>query len=250
MKITVNLANAPTLRERYAFTLAVPGLILGLLVIVLLGRYAAKAYTERGELARKLETLRVSEAALAEQARDSQAALNQPRARGTLREAQFVNSLIEGKKLSLADVTLQLTALLPPDVRVSSLAVVRSGNNSDLRFQIAGKNEEALLSFMKNLQDSTSFEDPSFTAETVEQQGATAGEITIGCQARFVGLSQKAVPAGKPAAGHSAATVLDQPRGSGIRHLQAERLSRKAGSTSSQARNNDEDVTQHHQTSP
>ena len=73
--------------------------------------------------------------------------------------------------------------------------LVRSGNESDLRFQVAGKNEQALLLFMKNLQDSPQFADPSFTSEGFEQQGPGAGEITIICQTRYLGGSPGAAKA-------------------------------------------------------
>src|SRR5690242_1087304 len=185
MKITLNLAKAPTFRDRYAFTLAVPTLIAGLIVIAWFGRSAGKEYTEHSELQRAIGKLEVRRDQLAEQARELQSALGQPRALGTLRETEFVNALIERKRLSLADLTMHLAAVLPPDVRLSNLVLNRSGNGTDLRFQVAGKNEQALLSFIKNLQDSSEFSDPSFTAMAVEQQGPNAGEITIGCQTRF-----------------------------------------------------------------
>ena len=159
MKIRFNLANPPSFRDRYAFILAVPALLIGLLVIALLGRYASKEYSEHAELGKALQRLQSRRAELADRARDLQNALRQPEAQGTLREAQLVNTLIERKRLSLADLTLQLAALLPTEVRLSNLMLVRVGNESDLRFQVAGKSEEALLSFMKNLQDSPEFAD-------------------------------------------------------------------------------------------
>ena len=188
MKIRFNLANPPSFRDRYAFILAVPALSIGLLVIALFGRYASKEYSEYAELGKALQQLQSRRAELADRARDLQNALRQPEAQGTLREAQFVNTLIERKRLSLADLTLQLAALLPTEVRLSNLMLVRAGNESDLRFQVAGKSEEALLSFMKNLQDSPEFADPSFTSEGFEQQGPGAGEITIICQTRYLGM--------------------------------------------------------------
>jgi Tfp pilus assembly protein PilN len=197
MKITLNLANAPSFRDRYGLTLAVPALLIGLAVIALLGRYAGREYREYVALEKERQSLEHRRAELANRARDLQNALRQPAAQGTLRDVGFVNTLIDKKRLSLADLTLRLAALLPPEVRLSSLNLVRSGNDSDLRFQLAGKSEQALLTFIKNLQDSPDFADTSFTSEGFEQQGPSAGEITIVCQTRYIGKQEKMERKGK-----------------------------------------------------
>jgi Tfp pilus assembly protein PilN len=188
MKITLNLASPPSFRDRYALKLAVPALLAGLVVVAVLGRSAAKNYREQGNLARDLSRLQVRRLELADRERDLQDMLRQPGAQRTLREAEFVNTLIDEKRLSLADITLKVAALLPPEVRLSNLTILRSGNDSDLRFQVAGKSEEALEGFLQNLRDSADFADPTVTTLGYEQQGAGAGEVTIVCQTRYLGL--------------------------------------------------------------
>ena len=64
MKIRFNLANPPSFRDRYAFILAVPALLIGLLVIALLGRYASKEYSEHAELGKALQQLQSRRAEL------------------------------------------------------------------------------------------------------------------------------------------------------------------------------------------
>lgn len=188
MKITLNLANPPNLHERYGLKLAVPAFFGGVLLAGLLGPYLARDYREYAELRRDVRRLETRRAELAERTRDLQASLRQPRAQGTLREVEFVNALINRKRLSLSDLTMKLAALLPPEVRLSNLIMLRAGNDSDLRFQLSGKSEEALEAFMKNLHDSPDFADPTFTSEGSEQEGPGAGTITIVCQTHYIGL--------------------------------------------------------------
>jgi len=190
MKITVNLATPPTFRERYGLVLGVPVLVFAIPLAGLLGHYARKNYREKVELARSLDKLQGRRAELADETRKLQSALRQPDIQGTLHEVEFVNTLIGRKRLSLSDLTTKIAALLPPDVRLANLVMLRSGNQSELRFQVAGRNEAALEEFMENLQDSPDFADPTFTAAGSEQQGSEAEETTLVCQTRYIALDK------------------------------------------------------------
>jgi hypothetical protein len=66
--------------------------------------------------------------------------------------------------------------------------MLRSGNQSELRFQVAGRSEAALETFMENLNDSPDFADPIFTAAGSEQQGSGTEETTLACQTRYIAL--------------------------------------------------------------
>jgi len=197
MKITLNLASPPGFRERYGLPLGIPILVLGILVAGLLGHYAARAYREKNELARSIQSVQVRNAQLTDETRKLQAQLRQPGALGTLHEVEFVNTLISRKRLSLAELTAKIAALLPPDVRLANLVMLRSGNQSELRFQLAGRSEAALEAFMKNLQDSPDFADPTFTAEgTTESTGPQHSgpeETTLVCQTRYIALEKPAL---------------------------------------------------------
>ena|SRR5207248_242335 len=190
MKITVNLATPPTFRERYGLVLGVPVLVFAILLAALLGHYARKNYREKVELARSLEKLQGRRADLADETRKLQSALRQPDTQGTLHEVEFVNTLIGRKRLSLSDLTTKIAALLPPDVRLANLVMLRSGNQSELRFQVAGRSEAALEEFMDNLKDSPDFADPTFTAVGSEQPGSEAEETTLVCQTRYIALDK------------------------------------------------------------
>src|SRR5262249_10537703 len=146
------------------------------------------------ELARRIQKLQARRMELTDQTLNLQAQLRQPGAQGTLRQMEFVNTLIGRKKLSLAELTTKIAALLPPDVRLANLVMLRSGNQSELRFQLAGRNEAALEAFMKNLQDSPDFADPTFTSESKTEssgpQGSGPEETTLACQTRYIALEK------------------------------------------------------------
>jgi Tfp pilus assembly protein PilN len=194
MKITLNLATPPTFRERYGLALGVPVLVFAILLGGLLGHYARKNYREKVELARSLEKLQARRAELGDETRKLQSALKQPGAQGTLHEVEFVNTLIGRKRLSLSDLTTKIAVLLPPDVRLANLIMLRSGNQSELRFQVTGRSEAALETFMENLQDSADFADPIITASGSEQQGAGTEETTLVCQTRYIALDRTGLP--------------------------------------------------------
>lgn len=188
MKITLNLANPPSFRERYGLTLAVPTALAGLLIVALLGLKAGRDYREYGVVQKDLQLQQVRQIQVADQLKELQGAFRQPKTQGMLREAQFVNTLINRKRLSLAELTLKLAELLPPEVRLSSLTLLRSDTDSDLRFQVSGKSAEALEEFLKNLVDDPDFQDSSVASEGFEKEGPGAGEVTIVCQTRYVGV--------------------------------------------------------------
>jgi Tfp pilus assembly protein PilN len=177
-------------------TLAVPVLITGFLLGGLLGHYFLKDYHEQAHWAQNVQALDGRRAELTEETRRLQARLKEPGAQGTIHQVDFVNALIGRKRLSLPDLTTKIAALLPPDVRLTSLVMIRSGNECDLRFQLAGRNESALETFMKNLQKSADFADPQFTTEgTTESsgpQGPVPEETTLVCQTRYIALGRPA----------------------------------------------------------
>ena len=188
MRISLNLAVPPKWRERYALAWSAPAALVGLIVLVVLIHFALADYREyqglRAELAdptHREERLRQKEAQLKND-------LTRPEFRGTLRAAQFVNQLIEQRQFSASGLTLEVVRLLPVGARLTGLEVSRSGVSSSVRFHVTGKDEEALESFVSNLEDSADFTDVAVTGEGFEQgQGSLPGEVNVSCTARYLG---------------------------------------------------------------
>jgi hypothetical protein len=189
MKITLNLAVSPSFRERYALTWSVPTALLALLVLIALAHSLEQGLRAYRKVKQELVEPQRRAVELAEREAELRRSLERPEFRATLLQAQLVNSLIEKKQLSLSALAIEVADLLPPEARLSGLALVRSSNASLVKFQVNGKNAQALETFLGNLQDSPDFEDPAFGNEGFEQQGPAAGEVTMTCTARYVGPS-------------------------------------------------------------
>jgi len=185
MRVALNLAVAPSRREHYALYWAIPASLVGLagllIIAVSTGRQFLEYRAVHRQLAEVLERegrLRVQEAAL-------QKKLDQPEARKVLREAQFVNALIQRKQVSLAELAMQVTKLLPGDARLGGMALAPHEGDLRVRFTITGRDEEAVETFLGNLEDSPNFKDVALTNEGFQQEGATPGLVTISCSARY-----------------------------------------------------------------
>jgi hypothetical protein len=185
MKVALNLAIAPSPRERYALSWAVPASLLGLagllIIAVSTGRQLLEYRAVHRQFAELLERegrLRVQEAAL-------QKKLDQPQARKVFREAMFVNALIQRKQVSLTGLAMEVTKLLPGDARLAGMAFAPHEGDLRVRFTITGRNEEAVETFLGNLEDSPNFKDVALTNEGFQQEGPTAGPVTISCSARY-----------------------------------------------------------------
>jgi Tfp pilus assembly protein PilN len=190
MKVALNLAIAPSARERYALAWALPATLLGLaglvFIAVSLGRQLweyRRVHQQFGELQERIARLHVQETAL-------QRNLDQPQARKIFRDAQFVNALIEKKQISLSQLAAEITKLLPGDARLAGLALAPQSGDLRVRFTITGRNEEAVETFLGNLEDSPDFKDVALVNEGFQQQGPTSGPVTINCSARFVVASR------------------------------------------------------------
>src|SRR5579863_3648631 len=159
MRLELNLSPAQSLRQRYLLYWAVPAGFLALLLLVRLGLSIPAGWREY-RVARQ--------AALQEQQHDSrlqerivalQRTLNQPEYRETQREVQFINELIEQKTLSLAELTAKVTALLPPQVRLTALALPDASGDPLVRLGIEGGSERDVEDFLTLLEDSPDFQD-------------------------------------------------------------------------------------------
>jgi|GEM_PF-432077 len=192
MKIKLNLAVAPTLRERYALAWAVPTTIVALAVMVWLAHSTWADVRQARGLEVKLAGAGQREQKLIQREMELRRDFDQPDIRSLLEKTQFINGLIDKKRLSFTVLVMKVADLLPPDARLSGVALARSGDGSAVRFQVNSKAPQPLETFLANLAKSPDFADPVVTSEGFEQpQAATgaaaAGEVTVTCTARYVG---------------------------------------------------------------
>lgn len=187
MKITLNLSVAPSAHERYALAGALPVALLGLVVLVWLSLSALHSYRDYRKAHRALLEVQAAEARLRTRETALKGELEQPGSQQVYRGVRFVNALIDQKRFSLAELTEQVTKLLPPQVRLAGMALAAGGNEPVVRFTIVGNSEEAVEKFLINLEDSSYFRYVAIINQGFEQEGSAGGPVRIACTAQYQG---------------------------------------------------------------
>jgi Tfp pilus assembly protein PilN len=186
MKVTLNLAALPGRRERYALAWSVPLAVLGAAGFVLLARFAVVNVREYQKVQKEIVRLEDQNRQLAHQEDELRKIVGQPEYQTISSEAQYVNSLIEAKKISVADLILKVSKLMPDTVHLSGLSRSESQGTS-VRFSVVGRDEEALETFLTALEDSPDFQDVAVVNEGIQTQGDASTPMTITCTARYMG---------------------------------------------------------------
>ena len=187
MKITLNLAVSPSFREQHSLTWSAPTALVALAVLIVLAHSTVRDLRAYRKAEQDLVKPQRQERELIEREAVLRRGLERPESRATLLKAQLVNSLIEKKHISVSALAIEVADLLPPDARLVGLGVVRSDNGSLVKFQVNGRNAQALEAFGNNVLDSPDFEDFVLGSWGFDLQGAGAGEVTVTCTARYVG---------------------------------------------------------------
>lgn len=189
MRITLNLSPAASVHDRYALAWAIPATLVGLVALVFLGRASLHEYRDyRGmqdqltEVQTRADDLRNREAALRRK-------LDYPASRKLLAEAQFVNQLIDQRELSLAGLSARLAGLLPEDARLTGLAVSspkKPGDGYMVRMGITARDEEALETFINDLEDAPDFKDVSIISQGFQEDISQGQQLNLVGTARYL----------------------------------------------------------------
>lgn len=186
MKVVLNLAIPPSARERYALYWAIPATLLGVTGLAFLLLFTVRSFREYRAVQKSVaeqqgreNTLRAQEMALRKQ-------LEEPEYRRLLDDVQFVNALIEKKRVSLTGLAADITDLMPDEVRLTGLALAPEGQELAVRFVITGKSEEAIERFLSDLEDSPHFKDVAIVNQGFEQTGAASELENIACTAHYL----------------------------------------------------------------
>ncbi len=187
MKVTLNLAVARSRRERYALAWAVPVILLSFAGLLFMSASSLRSVRDYRRLRAERFELERQGTALDETEQAFRKDLDQPRLRTLFRETQFVNNLIDRKKVSVARLAERVTKLLPVSAHLLSMSLLQNDRDRAVRFEVAAASEEALENFLNGLEDSTDFKDVFLFNQGIEETGAAAGQVTATCTARYVG---------------------------------------------------------------
>jgi hypothetical protein len=196
MKITLNLSPAASARDRFALAWAIPATLVGVAVLVLLGRASLREYREYQGIELQLAEVQTH----ADELRDQEAAIRRklayPAYRELFRRAQFVNKLIDEREVTLTEVSARLAGLLPEDAHLSGLALTppkKPGDDYMLRIGILAKNEDAVDTYLNDLEDDPEFKDVSINNQTISEDSAQGQLLNLICTMRYLpGVAEEA----------------------------------------------------------
>jgi hypothetical protein len=100
-------------------------------------------------------------------------------------QIEFLNGLIDRKRLSLSDMAGQAVGLLPDEARLLTLELQQTVDGPEVSFEVEGQ-PPAVDAFLANLERSPGFDSPVVKDEHIEQQGPDKGMSVIRCLARVV----------------------------------------------------------------
>ena len=191
MKIDLNLAVAPSPRERFALAWAAPTALLALVALVLLSLSALRTYREYRRVHGSVEELRAQEAKSRQRESELRRDLERPQLREVFRSVRFVNRLIDEKQSTVSELVERVAKLLPPQVRLAGLVLGESGGNPVVRIAVAGKSEEALEKFLANLENSDNFSDVAIISQGFAPEGSEGEPVRLACSARYLRMGRQ-----------------------------------------------------------
>ncbi len=194
MRIALNLSISAGRRERYALAWAGPLSLLAVAALIYISIDLVGTVRDYRQYHRAATELQDQERQLSFREAKIRQELARPQSKELLRQAQFINTLIDRRHFSLTALAMKVGKLLPPDVRLVGLALSHQSEGPLVRFMVTGKGEEAVEDFLTNLEDSPEFRDVTVLNQGLEQPGNEAGTVTVTCSAYYVGEELGAKP--------------------------------------------------------
>jgi hypothetical protein len=195
MKITLNLSAPASLRDRWALAWAVPTALAGLLIAVALGRASLQEYRDYRGMQQQVFEVQMRAADLRNQEAAIRKKLEDPAYRDLLRQARFVNNLIDQRELSLSELSARVAGLLPAEAQLTALGLTspkRPGDVYTVKMGITARGEDAIQTFINDLEDAPDFKDVSILNQGFQEEAAQGEQVNIICTARYLPGAEKA----------------------------------------------------------
>jgi hypothetical protein len=189
MRITLNLSPAASARDRYALAWAFPATLVGLAVLILLGRASLHEYREYRRIQNELVAVQTRADELRNQEEALRRKFEHPASRKLLGQARFVNGLIDQRELSLTELSARLAGLLPEDAHLTGLMLTspkRPGDDYVVRMGITAKGEDAVETFINDLEDAPDFKDVSIINQGFQEESSQGQQVSLMCTARYL----------------------------------------------------------------
>ncbi|HEY6293851.1 MAG TPA: hypothetical protein VI455_20040 [Terriglobia bacterium] len=186
MKVELNLSLAQGFRQRHLLAWSLPLFLVSLVALFRMSISIRTNWIEYRSAHQAVEREEGRRNELAVLENGLKLRLDQPENQALLHEVQYVNYLIDQRRLSFSELALKVTGLLPPEVRLTGLGLPDAAGDPVVRFSVEGASEGPVETFLSNLEDSADFRDVTVTSQGFEEKGNGA-PVSIGCTARYVG---------------------------------------------------------------
>jgi hypothetical protein len=193
VRIKLNLAVHQPLHERYALGWAVPVACGALVTLVYLGGFSLRTIRAYQRVHGSVEECQAQIRLLHDREQAAVRRLQQPQFQSVLREARYLNSLIDRRQVSLTELIAKVTRLLPAGVRLTTLSLSEGSQGWVVRMTIEGSRQENVIAFVQKLEESPDFSDPVIHSEDPGSQGGGAaqeGFARVICTALYSGWQE------------------------------------------------------------
>lgn len=157
MKLRLNLATRPQSNNRPFLAGAVVAGVLALVALLLLAHSAYTSWVAsreiRAEMAQVESRVRVDQ----DQHEELERYFRQASARNVIDRSAFLNSLIAERSFPWTKILTDLGQILPPGVRVISIAPRLDNGRAQVTLQVGSTNEDAKLQFLEAIEKSSAF---------------------------------------------------------------------------------------------
>lgn len=187
MRVNVNLATRPYQDVGRFLARYMPLLFLVVAITIVLCWYAVFSWRQSRDVNQQIATVRREIDALNRQRASATALLNSPQNSDVAARSRFLNQLIARKAFSWTRVFMQLEEMMPPRLRVVSMAPeLNPENQLELRMMVVGDARDAAVELVRRLEGSNTFRRAQLLSETTLEGAQAAGNVQFEISAIYV----------------------------------------------------------------
>ena len=157
MRVRLNLATRPLLTHRRFLVGSGLTVFIAGVVFVGLGWHVNATRKANAELRVRTDKTRREMALLEAQRRDLERYFGQKDIANLHDRAAFINSILDERSFNWTLMFMDLEHILPPGVRVISIAPKQAGGHVEVAFSVGATSDDAELKFLHALEESKQF---------------------------------------------------------------------------------------------
>jgi Tfp pilus assembly protein PilN len=192
MKVRLNVATQPLESHRRFLAGATVLGVAGLVALLLLSTSVYHTWRQnRGERA-TIDHYQSQLEAMSAERQQLAAFFDSSKTKTVMDRAAFLNSLIDQRSFPWTKIFTDLEKVLPPGVRVVSIAPKMENGQVDVKLVVGAANDKSKLDFLNALQSSQAFSQIRVNSETRSTESGGSDQVDVDLDAVYSG----AMPAG------------------------------------------------------